>query len=194
MNNLNLSFGIMAMGANLPSECGDAKDNLLASLTILHTEPDISIRAVSRFWRSPAFPAGSGPDYVNAVALFETTLDARQILAVLHRLEARLGRDRSLGRWSARIVDLDLIALDRTILPDESTLRHWIGLPFETQMREAPDTLILPHPRMQDRGFVLAPLAEIAPDWRHPLTGHSTVQMLAALPADALAGMAPIRG
>ena len=57
---------------------------------------------------------------------------------------------------------------------------------------QAPDRLILPHPRMQDRAFVLAPLAEIAPDWRHPLTGLSVAAMLEALGPRALDGMTPV--
>ena len=56
----------------------------------------------------------------------------------------------------------------------------------------APDRLILPHPRMQDRGFVLLPLAEVAPDWRHPLIGQTVREMLEALPAAALEGIAPL--
>ncbi|RJL06803.1 2-amino-4-hydroxy-6-hydroxymethyldihydropteridine diphosphokinase [Paracoccus siganidrum] len=180
------------MGANLPSEAGDARDSLHTALRILHSEPNISITAVSRFWRTPAVPTGSGPDFVNAAALFGTTLGPEDMLARLHAIEARFGRDRSTGRWSARVLDLDLIAHDDRIMPDEATLRQWIGLQPQAQSREAPDRLVLPHPRLQDRGFVLAPLAEIAPGWRHPLTGLSVARMLADLPPAALAGMTPL--
>ncbi len=187
-----LSFGIICLGANLPSSDLGASETLQSAVGILHTEPDISITAVSRIWRTPAYPPDSGPDYANAAALIRTALPPEDLLARLHAIEARAGRDRSTGRWSARVLDLDLIALDDLVLPDQQTHRHWTGLDPERQRREAPDRLILPHPRMQDRGFVLAPLAEIAPDWQHPVTGRSVVQMLAALPPDALAGMAPM--
>lgn len=187
-----LSFGIICLGANLPSSDLGASETLQSAVGILHTEPDISITAVSRIWRTPAYPPGSGPDYANAAALIRTALPPEDLLARLHAIEACAGRDRSTGRWSARVLDLDLIALDDLVLPDQQTHRHWTGLDPERQRREAPDRLILPHPRMQDRGFVLAPLAEIAPDWQHPVTGRSVVQMLAALPPDALAGMAPM--
>ncbi|HRM75464.1 MAG TPA: 2-amino-4-hydroxy-6-hydroxymethyldihydropteridine diphosphokinase, partial [Paracoccus sp. (in: a-proteobacteria)] len=65
----------------------------------------------------------------------------------------------------------------------------WRALPPERQAAAAPEGLVLPHPRLQDRGFVLAPLAEVAPGWRHPRLNRSVVQMLADLPEGALAGM-----
>lgn len=188
----NLSFGIVSLGANLPSVAGDPGQSLREALTILHDEPGISIAAISRIWRTPAVPAGSGPDFANAAALIRTGLAARDLLDRLHAIEARFGRDRSTGRWSARVLDLDLVGLADLILPDAATLRRWIGLDSASQRILAPDRLILPHPRMQDRAFVLAPLAEIAPGWRHPLTDRTVSQMLAALGDDALAGMTPL--
>lgn len=188
----NLSFGIVSLGANLPSAAGDAALTLREALEILHAEAGISIAAVSRIWRTPAFPPGSGPDYANAAAAIRTGLAATDLLDRLHGIEARFGRDRSTGRWAARVLDLDLIALDDLILPDPATLRHWIGLSPDRQRTLAPDRLILPHPRMQDRGFVLAPLAEIATGWRHPLTGEAVSRMLAALGPGVLSGMTPL--
>ena len=188
----NLSFGIVALGANLPTADGDPVHALAAAIAALGREPGLRMGDVSRVWRTPAVPAGSGPDYANAAATIRTTLDARALLDRLHAIEAGQGRDRSTGRWSARVLDLDLIALDDLILPDAETLRRWIDLPPGRQQVEAPDRLILPHPRMQDRGFVLAPLVEIAPGWRHPLTGLSVSRMLADLDPAALSGMTPL--
>ncbi|MCZ0960297.1 2-amino-4-hydroxy-6-hydroxymethyldihydropteridine diphosphokinase [Paracoccus benzoatiresistens] len=188
----NLSFCIVALGANLPSGAGNAVQALCDALVILHEQPDISIESTSRIWRTPAFPPGSGPDYANAAATARTNLPAPALLDRLHGIEARFGRDRGTGRWSARVLDLDLIAMDDLILPDPQTLRRWIGLPLARQRVEAPDRLILPHPRLQDRGFVLAPLAEIAPGWRHPLTGKPVSRMLAELGPEALSGMTPL--
>lgn len=189
---VKLSFGIVALGANLPSGDRGAVDALRSTLRILHGEPNISICGVSRIWQTPAYPPGSGPDYANAVATIRTALAADEVLRRLHAIEAGAGRDRSTGRWSARVLDLDLIALDDLVLPDAETQRRWVDLPVAAQRSEAPDRLILPHPRLQDRGFVLGPLAEIAPDWRHPVTGLTTVRMLAALGPAGLAGMTPL--
>lgn len=189
---VNLSFGIVALGANLPRSEQDPVATLRSALAILHGRPDVAITAISRIWRTSAVPAGSGPDYANAVALVRTPLDAADLLSCLHAVEADHGRTRETGRWSPRVLDLDLIALDRQILPDPGHLRHWIDLPLDRQRIETPDRLILPHPRLQDRAFVLAPLAEIAPGWRHPLTGRSVARMLSDLGPLALTGMTPV--
>ena len=91
-----------------------------------------------------------------------------------------------------RTLDLDLLALGDSVVPDEATQTAWRDLPAEEQPRRTPDRLILPHPRLQDRGFVLIPLADIAPDWRHPLTGQTVAQMRDALTPAQTAGIVPI--
>lgn len=184
-------LALIALGANLPSADADVGETLRVAAGILHENPNTTITSFSRFWKTPAMPAGSGPDYVNAALALRTTLPAQNLLSLLHEIEARFGRDRSTGRWSSRVLDLDLIALDDRILPDRDTQRLWMRLSPERQRISAPETLILPHPRLQDRGFVLAPLAEIVPEWRHPVTGQSVAQMLAALPDEATRGMIP---
>jgi len=183
------SKSLIALGANLPSGAETPAQSLLRALQMLPSE-GLALRAVSRFYHSPAFPAGTGPDYVNACAVIEGTLPPDAVLQALHRIEAELGRARK-ERWGARRIDLDLIAVEDRVLPDAATQRHWRSLPLAEQMRVAPDHLILPHPRLAERAFVLIPLAEIAPQWRHPLTGCSVAEMLAALPAEEKAALTP---
>ena len=180
----------VALGGNWPSPEGDSAATLIAALRTISQEigPIVSI---SRFFRTPAYPAGAGPDFVNAAALIATGLDAAAVLSGLHRIEARFGRERT-ERWGARTLDLDLVAFGDTVLPDPETEARWRKLPAARQRVETPDRLILPHPRLQDRAFVLIPLAEIAPAWRHPVTGLSVAEMLEALPEADKAAICPI--
>ncbi len=184
-------LALIALGANLPSAIASASETLRMAACILHEKRDTTISACSRFWKTPAVPAESGPDFINGAIILRTILSPHELLTRLHEIESQFGRDRSTGRWSSRVLDLDLIGYENLILPDPETHLQWAQLSPKRQLIDTPDTLILPHPRLQDRGFVLAPLAEIAPDWIHPVTGRSVTEMLAALPRSALAGMRP---
>ena len=144
---------------------------------------------ISPLYQTPCFPAGAGPDYVNAAAIVTLRhgIDPAALLALLHRAEAEFGRVR-MTRWAGRTLDIDLLALGDSVLPDAQTQSLWRSLPPAEQRRKTPDDLILPHPRLQDRAFVLVPLADVAPHWRHPLLGLTVLEMLAALdPADVAA-------
>ncbi len=190
MRHKDVTNAIVALGSNLSGVAGAPADMLRAALALL-AEENIALQAVSRFYHTPAFPAGSGPDYVNAAARITASMGADDILSRLNMIEGKLGRRRR-RRWGARVIDLDLIAVGDLVRPDAATHAAWRGLSPEAQKREVPDRLILPHPRMQERAFVLVPMGEIAPDWRHPLTGKSVRQMLAALPVAARAAVRPL--
>jgi 2-amino-4-hydroxy-6-hydroxymethyldihydropteridine diphosphokinase len=144
----------VGLGANL----GDAAATVQAALVQLAALPATSLVAASGLYRSAPIDA-TGPDYINAVAELRSELEPGALLAQLQALELRFGRERPY-RHAPRTLDLDLL--------------------FYAQRRVASAALTLPHPRARQRAFVLAPLADLAPDW--PLDGGFTVvQALAAL-------------
>lgn len=180
---------LIALGANLGTAARGPRATLEAALDALDTA-GVTVLRRSRWYRTPAFPAGSGPDFVNGAAALTSDLAPEALLARLHAVEAAMGRIRD-RRWEPRLCDLDLIASGARVLPDAVTVRAWIARSGDAQ-RALPPGLILPHPRLQDRAFVLRPLADVAPDWRHPIIGRTIAALLAALPAEALAGIAPL--
>lgn len=158
---------LIAIGANLPGPAGTPRDNCEAALVALGAA-GIRVTKRSRWYRTPPWPPSEQPWYVNGVVAVETTLDPRALLAVMHRVERDFGRVHEPGAVNAaRPLDLDLID-------------------YDGRARSEPPP-VLPHPRLEGRAFVLRPLADVAPQWRHPVTGRSVTELLAALPPDATA-------
>jgi len=180
----------VALGANLPTATGTPIDTLNCALKLISRESLCPV-LFSGWYQSPAFPAGSGPDFVNGVAKICTHKPALDVIEILHAIEKRLGRTRH-SRWEARVCDLDLIAYADHVVPSHEVFDHWQTLPTDQQRTHSPDQLILPHPRMQDRAFVLVPMLEIAPDWVHPRTAKTIREMINILPKSDLDGIQPI--
>lgn|SRR5690606_10761251 len=136
----------IGLGANL----GDAASRIRDAFTRIDAIADTRLLATSRLWRSAPFEA-SGPDFYNAVAIIETRLDAFALLAALRSIEAEAGRERPY-RNAPRTLDLDLLL-------------------YGDGRIDAPPRLVVPHPRMTERAFVLRPLLEVAPDATIPGIG-----------------------
>ncbi|MGQ9866727.1 MAG: 2-amino-4-hydroxy-6-hydroxymethyldihydropteridine diphosphokinase [Pseudanabaenaceae cyanobacterium] len=153
----------IALGSNL----GDRQANLQGALLRLAAHPHITLKAVSPWYQTRAIaPNGQvapQPDFWNGCALLDTDLPPLGLLHVLLAIEQRLGRERQ-AKWAPRTLDLDLLLYgDRQIQEPE---------------------LVVPHPRLHRRAFVLQPLCDIAPDWVHPIL-QQTVWELAQSPPDA---------
>ncbi len=91
-----------------------------------------------------------------------------------------------------RTLDLDMVCCGDQVSPSLKEYNHWRLLPSTEQMKSAPEQLILPHPRLQDRAFVLVPMADILPDWTHPVLGQTVRQMLDNLPDEDISAIQPL--
>ena len=139
-------------------------------------QSEISLVSLSRFFESPAYPEGKGSNFVNSAIKIQVKCSSEEILQKLHKIEKKFNRKRD-TRWGARTLDLDLLAQDGQVFPNEEIFRKWCNLPLVEQMKKSPKNLILPHPRIQDRAFVLLPLLDIEPNWIHPILGKTAFQM-----------------
>ncbi len=178
------SLALIAAGSNASFGQVDPRETIVSAFFRL-AEIGGVIRSKSALYRTPAFPPGAGPDFVNAACVLATNQTPAGLLETLHGIEVEFGRERR-QRWGSRTLDLDLIAFENQILPNLETFQEWSDLPLHEQQSQAPESLILPHPRMHERAFVLVPLSDVAPDWRHPVYGRTVARMLKLLPKNAV--------
>ncbi len=167
---------LIGIGANIPSSFGPPRATCGAALAAL-SRAGVDVVACSPWWRTAPVPVSDQPWFVNAVAAVATELPPTGLLAVLLRIESAFGRVR--GQANAdRLLDLDLLDYHGTI-----------GL-----VEERGIALTLPHPRLHERAFVVLPLLEIDPGWRHPATGHTAEHLAGSLPPGQAAFRMPSAG
>lgn len=147
---------LIGAGANL----GDPVGQLRAAVRMLGQV--ITIHRISSLYRTEPVGHRDQPDFHNLVLAARTALAPGDVLAQLQAVEAALGRERTFAN-APRTLDLDLLAYGGRVMDTPA--------------------LTLPHPRMHLRGFVLHPLVEIAPEWRHPVQGHTARELLSCAPA-----------
>lgn len=149
---------LIAIGANMAAEDGAAPlQTCRAAVAALGGMPGLRLEGVSRWYRSPAWPPSDQPDYVNGAVLLRGQVEPERLLRRLHEMEAAAGRRRTVAN-AARPLDLDLLGVGALVV-ETAALR-------------------LPHPRLHERRFVLLPLADVAPWWRHPVLGRSVLALL----------------
>ena len=157
---------LIGLGANLPGpDHRTPKETLEAALAAF---PEYGLRVVRRspWYESSPVPPSDQPWFVNGVVVIETELSPQETLAQLLAVEHAFGRQRG-ERWAARTLDLDLLAYGSRVIDEPATLEH--------------PAAEVPHPRLQDRRFVLLPLKDVAPDWHHPRTGEGIDALIEAL-------------
>lgn len=156
---------LIGIGANLPNPgFATPRDTCEAAVQAL-MEEGVKIASRSRWYKSAPVPVSSQPWFVNGLVAVETALSPAELLAVLKRVENQFGRTRSIKN-AARTLDLDIIAYGDTIIGWDE---------------EGADRFCVPHPRLHKRAFVLFPLKDIAPHWRHPAMQLTLGEMIDGL-------------
>lgn len=158
---------LVGLGGNSPGPWGSPADTIARALReIARAGP--SVEAVSAFYETAAVGRAGQPPYVNAVALIDTHLSPEALLRLLKRIEARAGR-RGGSPWGPRTLDID-------ILDHKGLVKHWQN-ERPRFARAGPRPLVLPHPWIEKRPFVLRPLLDVAPNWRHPVSKQTATAL-----------------
>lgn len=155
----------VALGGNLPLQgIGGPRDVMTAAVQVIDTI-DIMVAGRSPWYRTSPIPASDQPDFINGVISVETEFSAAALLARFHEIENAFERTRGEAN-AARTLDIDLLDYRGVVVGPSNVAGE----------------LILPHPRLQDRAFVLLPLRDLAPDWIDPRDGRSIDELIASLP------------
>src|SRR5262245_35036539 len=149
---------LIGVGSNVPGPWG-TPEGTVARVPLELGRGPVAVMRVSDPVRTTPFGLTDQPPFINAAVAIETDLPPSALLLRLHALERRAGRHREI-RWGPRTLDLDLLDYRGLILGE-------------------PPGLVLPHPGIAERPFVLVPMIQIAPEWRHPVTGLTAAEMLA---------------
>jgi 2-amino-4-hydroxy-6-hydroxymethyldihydropteridine diphosphokinase len=157
---------LIGIGANLPGPAqASPVETCRAAVAAICEIPGLSFVALSEWYRAAAIPAGDQPDYCNGVVRLTGQIDPADLLARLQAIEHRFGRTRPFPN-APRTLDLDIISLNDLV-------------------RAAPAP-VLPHPRAHLRAFVLRPMLDVAPGWRHPVHQQGLSSLLAELPPQGI--------
>ena len=152
-----MAIAYISIGSNL----GDREENCKQALRLLHAN-GILIKKQSRMYETEPWGIKDQPKFINMAVEVETDKKPEELLRVLEEIEKEIGRTETV-KWGPRVIDLDILFYDDLIL-------------------KTPD-LEIPHPLLHERGFVLKPLSEIAPDKKHPVTGKTVKEMIENLKA-----------
>lgn len=155
---------LIGLGSNLDSKYGTPRETLAAAKAALAAQ-GLKILKSSRTWLTAPVPVSEQPWYHNEVIEVHTLLQPGALLGVLQGVEADFGRMRDVKN-APRTLDLDLLTYHDTIIQSE----------------EARGALIVPHPEMHRRAFVLLPMADIVPEWTHPVSGRNLMNLICTLP------------
>jgi len=158
---------LVGLGSNCPGPWGSPAETITRALCEL-SRAGIAVQAVSAYYETAAVGRAGQPPYVNAVAAIDTRLPADALLRRLKRIERASGRRGGIP-WGPRTLDMD-------ILDYKGRVKHWRGgRPCFARPGARP--LVLPHPWIEKRPFVLRPLLDVAPDWRHPVSKMTAQQL-----------------
>jgi 2-amino-4-hydroxy-6-hydroxymethyldihydropteridine diphosphokinase len=156
---------LVALGANLPGPGGAPIETCRAAAAQVCQIPGLTFVAASSWYRTQSIPRADQPDYCNGILRLQGEVDPAWLLTQLHEIEDRYGRQRSVPN-AARTLDLDIIDMNGIV-------------------RAEPDP-VLPHPRAHLRAFVLRPILDVSPAWRHPVLGSCVAALLAELPVQEI--------